>query len=146
MKPKILLRIAALLILFFAIGHTVSHFARKMTNDPIEKEVIRQMEQHKFNVNGSMRSRDELSEGLSFDVSLVLLVFTSIFSTLSGMCKKHPKICLNFLWPYLICFIGFTITGFLYFSIISGITSLVICLLIILTMVQLNKQEKLNAV
>jgi len=146
MESKILLRIAALLILFFAIGHTVSHFAQKMTNDPVEKEVIRQMEQHKFNFNGSMRSRDDLSEGLSFDVSLVLLVFTSIFSALSNMCRKHPKICLNFLWPYLICFIGFTVTGFQYSSIIAGINSSIICVLIILTMIQLNKQTRLSTV
>ena len=145
MEPKVLLRIAALLILFLAIGQAIDHFTRKMTPDPVEKEVIRQMEQYKFNVNGSMRSWDDLYEGLSLDVSIVLLILTTIFSMLASVAKKHPKICFDFLWPYLICFIALTVTGFCFFFIVPGIAGLIICILIILAMVQLSKELKLSA-
>jgi hypothetical protein len=142
MTPKILLRITVVLILLFAIGHITGHVTRKQTTDPVNKEVIRQMEQHKFNVNGSMRSWDDFYEALSLQVSLVLVVFTIIFWMLSGMTTKYPKVCYNLLGLFLICFIGFTITDFLYVFVIPWVISLVICILIIATMVQLRRHPE----
>jgi hypothetical protein len=143
MKPKVSLRIVALLTLLVAAGHTIGHFTRKITTDIAGVQVIKQMEQYKFNFNGSMRSWDNFYEGLSLDVALILFIFTIIFSMLAGIVKKHPKVCYNMLWPYLICYVGFTITGFCYFFIIPAITTLIICLLIIFTMWQLRKQPRL---
>lgn len=142
MKPKLLLRIASLLTLFIAIVHIMEYISRKVTTDPTGIAVIRQMETYKFNFNGSVRSLDNFYEGLSLNLSLVLIIFAVIFAMLSVIAKKHHKVCYNMLWPYLICNIGFAITGFRYFFIVPGITFAAICLVIIYAMFQLHQHSK----
>jgi hypothetical protein len=143
MKPKILLRIAALLVLFIVIGQAIGHFNGKATLSPVDKNLIGQMQQHKFNIHSSLRSWGDFYEGFSLDVSLVVIVFTVVFSMLSNIAKKHPKVCLHLLWPYLFCFIGFTLSSLCYLFIIPGIANLIICVLIVWSMLQLHKQAKL---
>jgi hypothetical protein len=142
MKPKLLLRITVFVTLFYAFGHIMGHLTRKQTTDPVDKEVIRQMEQYKFNVNGSMRSWDNFYEALSLDSALVLVVFASIFWLLSGIVQKYPRVVYKLLWPILICFTGFTITHFLYVFMIPTVISLINCILIITTMIQLRRQPE----
>lgn len=141
MKPRILLRITVVLTLFYAFGHVMGHLTRKETSDPVNKEVIRQMEQNKFSVNGSMRSWDDFYEALSLDSALVLLVFAVIFWMLSGMVEKYPRVVYNLLWPILICLIGFSITNFLYVFMIPTATSLITCIVIITALIQLRKHR-----
>jgi len=140
MKPKVLLRIAAFVTLLYAAGHLTGHLTRKETTDPVGKEVIRQMEQYKFNVSGSLRSWDNFYEALSLDSALFLGVFVILFWILSGIAVKHPGIVYRLLWPVLICFIGFTITHYLYVFMIPTILSLVVCVLIVAALVQLRRQ------
>lgn len=144
MKPKILLRITVAATLFYAFGHIMGHLTRKQTTDPVDKEVIRQMEQYKFNVNGSMRSWDNFYEALSLDAAVVLVVFAILFWMLSGMVEKYPKVVYNLLWPILICFIGFTITHFLYVFMIPTVISLITCILIIAVIIQIRRQPQYN--
>ena len=142
MKPKILLRITVFVTIFYAFGHIMGHLTRKQTADPVDKEVIRQMEQYKFNVNGSMRSWDNFYEALSLDSALVLVVFAIIFWMLSGMVEKYPRVVYNLLWPILICFIGFTITHYLYVFMIPTVISLITCIVIIAAMIQLRRHPE----
>ncbi len=139
MKPKILLRVTVFVTLFYAFGHVIGHLTRKQTTDPVDKEVIRQMEQYKFNVNGAMRSWDDFYVALSLDSALVLVVFASIFWMLSGMVEKYSSVVYILLWPILMCLIGFTITDFLYVFMIPTVTSLIICILIIAVMIQVRR-------
>lgn len=139
MKPKILLRITVFVTLLYAFGHIMGHFTRKQTTDPADKEVIRQMEAYKFDVGGSMRSWDNFYEALSLDSALFLIFFTVIFWMLSGFAEKYPKVVYTLLWPILICFIGFTITHYLYVFMIPTVLSLIICLLLIVVQMQLRK-------
>ncbi len=143
MKPKILLRIAALLVLLIVIGQAIGHFNGKAILNPVDKDIVGNANQHQFSVHTSLRKWGDFYEGFSLDVSLVLIVFTVVFSMLSHIAKKHPKVCLHLLWPYLICFIGFTLSSLCYLFIIPGIANLIICVLIILSMLQLHKQAKL---
>jgi uncharacterized membrane protein len=140
MKPKILLRITVIVTLFYAFGHIMGHLTRKQTTDPVDKEVIRQMEQYKFNVNGSMRSWDNFYEALSLDSALVLVVFAIIFWMFSGMVEKYPGVVYKLLWPILLCFIGFTITHYLYVFMIPTVASLITCICIIVAMIQIRRQ------
>jgi hypothetical protein len=142
MKPKILLQLAAFFVLFIVVGHTIGHFTGKTAISPADKQVVTQMKQHKLSFNNSMRSWGDFYEGFSLDVSLILIVFTVIFSMLSTLAKKHPKVCYRLLWPYLLCFIGFTISSFAYFFIIPGVANLIICVLVISAMRQLRKESK----
>lgn len=142
MKPKVLLRIAAFVILFYAFGHIMGHLTRKETNDPVGKGVITQMEQYKFDVNGSMRSWDDFYEALSLDSAIVLMVFVIIFWMLAGMVEKNQRVVYQLLWPILMCFVGFTITKFLYVFMIPTATSLTACIVIIAAMIKLRRSPE----
>lgn len=142
MKPKILLRITVFVTLFYAFGHIMGHLTRKETTDPAGKALIRQMEQYKFNANGSIRSWDNFYEALSLDSALVLIVFATIFWILSGIAEQYPRIVYKLLWPILICFAGFTVTHYLYVFMIPTVMSLVNCVLIGGAMVQLRRELK----
>jgi hypothetical protein len=146
MKPRILLRVAAFFTLFVAVGHTVGHFTRKITTDQTDKEVIRQMETHKFYFYGFMRSWDNFYEGLGLDVSITLLILTVLLWIIGNSTHRYPLFCFKLLWPVLICFIGFTITGFLYFFLVPAICTLVASVLVMMAMLQLRRQVSIKNV
>ena len=56
MKPKLLIRIAAGCLLFFALGHTMGHSSRKEIADEKAQEVIKAMEGYRYNLFGQLRS------------------------------------------------------------------------------------------
>lgn len=146
MKPRILLRIAAFFTFAVAVGHTIGHFTRKMTTDPTDKQVINQMEIHKFNFNGAMRSWDDFYEGLSLDISLTLVILTVLLWIIGNSTHRYPLFCFKLLWPVLVCFIGFTITGFLYFFLVPAICTLVASVMVMVAMFQLRRQVNIRNV
>lgn len=146
MRPKLLLRIAAFLILFVAVGHTLGNCTRKATTDTQQQEVFKKMEDVKFDFGGSMRSWDNFYDGMSLDVSLTLLVFTALLWLISGSANKYPVFCTSLLWPSLICFIGFTVIGFMYFFIVPAASTLLASLLVTTSIFQLRKLSPINSV
>ena len=142
MRPKLLLRIAAFCILFVAVGHTTGNITRKQTTDVQQQEVFKKMEDVKFDFFGSVRSWDNLYNGLSIDVSIMLVVFTVLLWKISGAANTYPEFCIRLLWPVLACFVLFTITGFMYFFIVPAISTLLACIFIIIAMIQLNSKSK----
>src|ERR1700743_1621609 len=107
MQPKLLLRIAAFLILFVAVGHTIGNCTRKSTTGTRQLEVFKKMEDVKFDFAGSTRSWDNFYDGMSLDVSITLVVFTVLLWLIAGSAKKYPVFCTSLLWPTLVCFVGF---------------------------------------
>lgn len=146
MRPKLLLRIAAFFTLFVAVGHTIGNCTRKATTDAGQQEVIKKMESFKFDFNGSVRSWDNFYEGLSLDTSITLVVFTVLLWLIAGSANKYPVFCTSLLWAILVCFIGFTITGFMYFFIVPAICTLLASLLVIAAIFQLRKLSPINSV
>src|ERR1700761_5093488 len=142
MKPKLLLRLVALLTLFVAVGHSIGHFTRKVTDDPAGIAVMHHMEQYKFSIGGVMRGWDNFYDGISLELALVMFVFTAMFTMLAGLAKKHPKICFNMLWPFLICYTGFTVIAFIDLFAVPAVSTLLCCILIVITMVQLRRTHK----
>src|ERR1700748_1069165 len=118
MNPKLLLRIAAVLVLLNAIGHTIVHFTRKEIDDPVIKDVINQMEIHQFKFGGSVCSLDGFLTGNSLATAITLFVMAALLWVLSGVSVKDARICATVLTPLLFIFIGFTITSALYFFIV----------------------------
>jgi hypothetical protein len=48
MSAKLLLRIAALLMLIHVLGHSVGMATWRKADDPVRMEVVRQMNEHSF--------------------------------------------------------------------------------------------------
>jgi uncharacterized membrane protein YedE/YeeE len=76
MTPKLLLRIAAVLILIHLIGHSIGHSSWKKNTDPAKIPVIRLMTGPKFPFMGVNRSMGDYFDGYGYiaSVTLALLV------------------------------------------------------------------------
>jgi hypothetical protein len=139
MTPKLLLRIAAGAVLFFALGHTMGHLTRKSTNVPEAKAVFKIMEEYKFPIGSQLRSYDEFYEGMSINLIITLLSITAILWMLSSVSSQFSKITSQLLWPVLLCLVAFTFTGFMYFFILPAATCALASLLIVFSIIKLNK-------
>lgn len=124
MKAKILIRIAAGLILFFALGHTMGHIGRHDVKEPEAKEALKIMSETKFDQFGTMRSFDENYTGMSLNLIFTLLTFTIILWFFSAYTEKYPDFVKKVLIPIALCVTGFSVTGFLYFFMVPAITCL----------------------
>ncbi len=139
MRPKLLIRIAAGCLLFFAIGHSIGHITRRDTTDPKMLEALRVMTENKFDLFGQMRTYDGLYEGMSINLTLTLLAFTAVVWILSGAVETAPSLVRNALIPIGLCTIGFAVTGFLYFFPVPAVTCVVASILIFAAVVAIKK-------
>jgi len=137
---KILLRVAAGCLLFFAAGHSVGHFTRHDVNDPKAREVLQIMTENKFDMFGQMRSYDENYTGMSLNLIFILFSFSVILWLMSGYTKENKQLVSNLLIPILVCVAGFTITGYLYFFIVPSITCLLASIFILLSIILLKRE------
>src|SRR5471030_455161 len=74
MKPKLLLRIAAILILIHAVLHTIGFSGWKSDPDPAKRQVIQLMTGQKFPFMGVSRNVGEYYEGFGYACSIALLL------------------------------------------------------------------------
>lgn len=139
MSPKLLLRIAAGLVLFFVLGHSVGHFTRKEVTDPQARHVLKIMEEYKFDLFGQLRSYDENYTGMSLNLLLSLLLITSIILITTRFTESSPRIAQQLLLPVMLCLLGFSVTGFLFFFPVPAITCLLAGSLIGVSLLKLNK-------
>lgn len=99
MTPKLLIRIAAVLIFIHGFGHTIGHSGWKKAPDPVERQVIQQMTGHKFPFMGETRSLAEYYDGYGYACSIALFVIAAIFFIvavdLSANIKLAKKIVLT---------------------------------------------------
>jgi hypothetical protein len=143
MTPKLLLRIAAFLVLFGATGHTIGHFTRKETDNPAQKAVFKAMEQ-KFNQFGSFRSWDDFYVGLSLEMALTLFIFMVMLWVLSGNTEKYPGLCKKLLLLLLISFAGYTIIAYFYIFTIPAVTTLLVSVLLVTAIIKLKSTPLKN--
>jgi hypothetical protein len=122
MNSKVLFRIAAGCILFFVLGHSFGHFTRHSTSDPDKSAFLKVLAEKKFDMFGYMRSFDENYTGMSLNLIFTLIMLTIILWTLGGNANSNPLIIRKIAIPVAACILGFSITSFLYFFPVPGIT------------------------
>ena len=139
MKPKLLLRIAAVMMLMHAIGHTMGHMGWRKTNDPVKLEVIRQMTEPKFPFMGVVRSMGEYFEGFSNSATILLLLAFSLLWILSNISVNHPLVAANLLWPISIALLLLGIDELIYFFPFAAPFSIIASLLSFFVFLKLRK-------
>lgn len=135
---KLLIRIAAGCMLFFAFGHTMGHFTRYEVDDQKEKEVIQTMVDNKFDLFGQTTTYDQMYTGLSLNLIFTLIAFVIILWQISNISKDDKKLAIKLLLPVTLCVFGFSITSFLFFFPVPAITCLVGGLLSTFALIKLN--------
>ena len=139
MKAKILLRLSAACLLFFAAGHSIGHFSRHNVTDPKAREILKLMAENKFDMFGKMRSYDENYTGMSLNLIFTLLALAAILWLISGITEKQPQFARNLLVPIALCVFGFSITSYLFFFTMPAVTCLLASMLIALSIYKLRE-------
>jgi hypothetical protein len=92
MKPKLLLRIAAILIAIHGVGHTIGHSGWKNAPDPVERQVIGQMTGHKFPFMGAIHSLGDYFEGYGYACSIALLLIAILLWITAGELQANKTL------------------------------------------------------
>jgi len=92
MKPKILLRLAAVLILIHGILHTTGFSQWKQDPDPAKQEVIKQMTGQKFPFMGTSRNMGNYYDGFGYAGSIALFLIAILLWIVSGEFSANPSL------------------------------------------------------
>jgi hypothetical protein len=92
MKPKILLRIAAILILIHGVLHTTGFSQWKNDPDPAKHELIKQMTGQKFPFMGSTRNMGQYYDGFGYASSIALFLIAVLLWLVSGELSASPSL------------------------------------------------------
>jgi len=84
MKPKILLRIASIVMILHDVGHMMGSLTWKQAVEPDKQQVIEQMTGHKFPFMGAMRSMGDYYDGYGYAAALAILLIAVILWIISG--------------------------------------------------------------
>jgi hypothetical protein len=130
MKASILYRIASVLLILFAIGHTLG-FRRVDPRWGVDS-VINQLRSTHFNVQGFSRTYWDFFTGFGLFVT-ILLLFAAIVSWQMGGLPSETLSSMSLItWGLAICFAIVTFLSYQYFFIVPVIFSalVTICLLL----------------
>jgi hypothetical protein len=126
MRPSIFFRIAAVLLLLFAAGHTIGF--RQVDPAWGVDAVVRSMQSTHFNIMGSSRTYWELFGGFGLLVS-VFFVFAAVLAwQLANLPRQMWVFMRGTAWALVICFAVVTILCFRYAFILPTVFSFLIFL------------------
>jgi hypothetical protein len=94
MKPWIWLRVLAVLLSIFAVGHTLGTAASRVTRGPQEAAVFAAMQDFRFPVMGFQRSYWDFHRGFALIISLQLLLMTAIAWQVGAISKQSRALAL----------------------------------------------------
>lgn len=139
MTPKLLIRIAAGLVLFFAFGHSIGHATRHQA-EGAQQTVVQTMQDVKFDFFGNTTSYDGMYNGLSLNLIFTLIAFALVLWFVSNVVDERPKLAMQIVLPIALCVCGFAVTSFLYFFLVPAITCLLASVLIGVAAMQLKNK------
>ena len=122
--PKILLRIAACLMLIHGLGHTIGHSGWKNSTDPVQQGVIHQMTNPKFPFMGVTRSMGEYFDGYGYACSVAMLLCTLVLWLTSGELYRSPGLAKKMMLSMSVCLLGWGIDEIIFFFPFAAGTSL----------------------
>jgi hypothetical protein len=141
MKPKLLLRIAAVLILFHALGHTYGHLTWKLSPELTKQEVIKQMTENKFPFMGTVRSMTEYYDGFGFIVTVALLMIAVLLWVASNVTAQSVDLARKFVLTLSLALMAFGVLEVIYFFPFAAAFSFIASVLGFYSIVLLTKQK-----
>ncbi len=128
MKPSILYRIAAILLLLFAVGHTLG-FRQTQPQWGVDS-LIAAMRSIHFDAQGFNRTYWDFYTGFGLFVS-VFMVFAAVLCWQMGGLPAETLLQLRGpAWTLVLCFVAVTILSWRYFFIVPVVFSVVITLVL----------------
>jgi hypothetical protein len=123
-KPSLLYRIASVLLLLFAVGHTLGF--RKINPKWGIESLIDSMRSIRFDAQGSSRTYWDFYVGFGFFVTVFLLFAAVLAWQLGGLSPDALALMHGTAWALAICFLGVTILSWRYFFIAPLVFSILV--------------------
>jgi hypothetical protein len=138
-SPSLIYKIASVLLVLFAIGHTVGF----LQTDPQwgVDSLLASMRTIHFNVLGSNRTYWDFFVGFGFFVTVFLLFAAVLAWQLGGLSRETLKLMPLLNWTLAISFAGISVLSWMYFFILPMIFSVLITLCLILAAWLAGKQD-----
>jgi len=131
METKILLRIAAFLILVHLLGHSIGHFTWDKPSDPKMQDVVTTMKGYSVEFMGATKSMADYYNGYSLIMFGLFGMTVLVLWILSNHATTSQKLVKQMLYPIGLTYVIFGIIEWLYFfpfaaiiSILAGIIAL----------------------
>jgi len=145
MNPKVLLRIAAILMFLHAVGHTIGASTWKKTPDPAKQAVINSMTSQKFPFMGTNRSMAEYYDGYGYACTLALLLITAVLWITSNVAPHSVALVKNILFVMSFILLAWGIDELIFFFPFAAAFSLLSFLLTLIATLRLMKPAAVKA-
>ena len=99
MTPKLLLRIAAVIMLLHAAGHTMGVYTWKDPVNPQHDAVIKSMADDSFLFMGRMGGMGKFYEGFGYAGTIAMLLSVAILWLIASEAENNPGVANKILWP-----------------------------------------------
>jgi hypothetical protein len=131
MKPKLLLRIAAILIFVHSVLHTFGFRTWKEAPDPIYKSTVDGMTGHKFPFMGAIHSLGDYYEGFGYSCSIALFLIAIVLWFVSGETIHSANLSKKIIYAVGIALVAWGIDELIYFFPFAAIITLTAAVLTI---------------
>lgn len=131
MSSKLLLRIAALLIVVHMLGHVMGHLTWDEPEDPKMEEVVTAMKGYSAEFMGAQKSMADYYEGYSLMIFGIFGMAVALLWMASGIVISDRAIARKMMLPVGIAFLFFGVIEFMYFFPFAAGTSFLAGLLVV---------------
>ena len=129
MKATIFYRIAAVLLLLFAAGHTLGF--RKSDPKWGVDALVASMRSIRFDVQGSSRVYWDFYVGFGLFVTVFLLFSAVLAWQLGGLPAETLALMRGTVWAFALCLAAVTVLSWRYFFIVPGVFSILVTVCLI---------------
>jgi hypothetical protein len=141
MKPKFLLRIAALIMLLHAVGHTIGTSTWKDSGSKVPEPLIRQMTDTPISFMGATGTMAGYYDGMGYASTIAMLLVVYLLWIVSGFEDPHTHLPVKILWPVLFFLILWGIDEVIYFFPMAATFSFLAGLLTFLSILGIRKKS-----
>lgn len=133
---KLLLRIAAIIMLLHAIGHTLAIVTWRKPNGKIPFDIVQKMQDTHFSFQGKDSTMASFFSGHGYAGAIFLLLIVSILWTISNWQEKRAT---KILWLVGVAIVLLAVDELLFFFPMAMVFSLLAAALVFISIFKINK-------
>ena len=139
MRPTLSLRIAAVIMVLHAMGHTYGIYTWKRTTGPVPQEVVKVMNETNFPFNRAEGNMAKFYDGLGYASTIALLLAASVLWIVSGFPTENSALSVKVLLPVALFLFLLGVDEVIYFFPMAAVFSFAATLLTAWAIFRLKK-------
>ncbi len=141
MKPKLLLRIAALIMLLHAFGHTAGVYTWKKPESHVPPGLVKQMVEQKFQFMKTESSMASFYDGFGYASTIALVLIFFLLWVIAGLAEKAPSISFTILLPIFFFLVFLALDELIFFFPFATAFTTISAVFTLLAIISLKKNK-----